>query len=46
MFLSVPLTMAIKIALDTSQNTRWLGILLGPEDEAEESAIIESENHS
>ena len=36
MFLSVPLTMAIKIALDTNEKTRWLGILLGPEDEADE----------
>jgi predicted PurR-regulated permease PerM len=36
MFLSVPLTMAIKIALDTSEKTRWLGILLGQENEADE----------
>ena len=34
MFLSVPLTMMIKIALDTHQKTRWLGVLLGPEEEA------------
>ncbi|AYM86863.1 AI-2E family transporter [Pseudoalteromonas agarivorans] len=34
MFLSVPLTMMIKIALDTNEKTRWLGILLGPEEEA------------
>jgi AI-2 transport protein TqsA len=39
MFLSVPLTMTIKIALDTSEKTRWLGIMLGPEDEASEEAI-------
>lgn len=36
MFLSVPLTMMIKIALDTHKKTRWLGILLGPEEEAKE----------
>jgi AI-2 transport protein TqsA len=31
MFLSVPLTMTIKIALDSHESTRWLAILLGPE---------------
>ncbi|MET0046347.1 MAG: AI-2E family transporter [Sedimenticola sp.] len=31
MFLSVPLTMTIKIALDSSEKTRWLAILLGPD---------------
>ncbi|MES9963806.1 MAG: AI-2E family transporter [Candidatus Sedimenticola sp. 20ELBAFRAG] len=39
MFLSVPLTMTIKIALDSSEETRWLAILLGPDpkdDEAED----------
>lgn len=41
MFLSVPLTMMIKIALDTSERTRWLGILLGPEEEAGEKATDE-----
>ena len=35
MFLSVPLTMTIKIALDTNEKTRWLGILLGAEEEVE-----------
>ncbi|MGX5174786.1 AI-2E family transporter [Aliikangiella sp. IMCC44653] len=34
MFLSVPLTMTIKIVLDTNDKTRWLGILLGPEEQA------------
>lgn len=37
MFLSVPLTMTIKIALDTNQKTRWLGIMLGPEEEPKEN---------
>ncbi|MCZ6717760.1 MAG: AI-2E family transporter [Gammaproteobacteria bacterium] len=31
MFLSVPLTMAVKIALDSSEHTRWVAILLGSE---------------
>ncbi|MCP5427095.1 MAG: AI-2E family transporter [Chromatiaceae bacterium] len=30
MFLSVPLTMTLKIALDSDDNTRWMSILLGP----------------
>jgi len=32
MFLSVPLTMTIKIALETNPKTLWLAIMLGPED--------------
>ena len=36
MFLSVPLTMTLKIALDSSEETRWMAILLGSEiDEVE-----------
>jgi len=31
MLLSVPLTITIKIALDSSDETRWLAVLLGPE---------------
>jgi len=31
MFLSVPLTMAVRIALDSRQDTRWIAVLLGPE---------------
>ena len=30
MLLSVPLTITVKLALDSKQETRWLGILLGP----------------
>jgi len=30
MFLSVPLTMTLKIALDSNDKTRWISILLGP----------------
>lgn len=31
MFLAVPLTMAIKIALEASPDTRWMAVLMGPE---------------
>ena len=31
MLLSVPLTMAIRIALQTVEETRWIAVLLGPE---------------
>jgi AI-2 transport protein TqsA len=31
MLLSVPLTMTVKIALDTSEDTRWIAVLLGSE---------------
>ena len=30
MLLSVPLTITVKLALDSKQETRWLGVLLGP----------------
>jgi predicted PurR-regulated permease PerM len=33
MLLSVPLTLTIKIALDSSEDTRWLAVLLGPESD-------------
>ncbi len=32
MFLSVPLTMGIKIALETNPKTLWIAIMLGPEE--------------
>ena len=35
MLLSVPLTITAKIALDSSEETRWLAILLGPEKAAQ-----------
>lgn len=35
MLLSVPLTMVIKLALETRQDTRWIAVLLGPDIEPE-----------
>jgi predicted PurR-regulated permease PerM len=33
MLLSVPLTMTMKIALDSHQETRWIAVILGPDSE-------------
>ena len=38
MFLSVPLTMMIKIALDSRPDTHWIAVLLGPEGAAADEA--------
>jgi len=35
MLLSVPLTMTVKIALDSSEDTRWIAVLMGPERSAD-----------
>lgn len=42
MLLAVPLTVLIKIAFETSENTRWLAIMLGPEPviEAKEAKML------
>ncbi len=34
MFLSIPLTMAIKIILEQNDKTRWIAVLLGTDDDA------------
>ncbi|MFV0554476.1 MAG: AI-2E family transporter [Mangrovibacterium sp.] len=34
MFLSVPLTMVLKIMLESNESTRWMAIMLGTENEA------------
>ena len=46
MLMSVPLTMAVKIALDSSEDTRRVGILLGTEAQAESarSALFQRMN--
>ncbi|MFT7879536.1 MAG: AI-2E family transporter [Sulfurimonas sp.] len=38
MLLSVPLTIMIKIALDTQENTKWIAIMLGSGDEIPKSS--------
>ena len=39
MFLSVPLTIMIKIILDENPNTKWIGVLMGTEKEAKEALV-------
>ncbi|MBL4868877.1 MAG: AI-2E family transporter [Pseudomonadales bacterium] len=34
MLLSIPLTMIVRIALESSEATRWISVLLGPESES------------
>jgi AI-2 transport protein TqsA len=45
MFLSVPLTMIVKIALESSEDTRWIAIMLGsaPQDGAVKRVEAKSE---
>lgn len=38
MFLSVPLTMAIKIILDQNKNTKWIAVLLGSDEDVKSLA--------
>lgn len=40
MFLSVPITMTIKIMLEKSPSTRWMAILLGTQKDAKEELAI------
>ena len=42
MFLSVPLTMMFKIALDSRPDTHWIAVLLGPEGAAAEELAARS----
>ena len=42
LLLSVPLTMTLKIALESSDETRWLAILLGPERIPEPAPELEA----
>lgn len=43
MFLSVPLTMTLKIALDSNEETRWIAILLGTGGQRKSDAHEESQ---
>lgn len=43
MLLSVPLTMIVKLALETDEKTRWLAILLGPDRSALEWKKVEKD---
>jgi len=45
MLLSVPLTMTVKIALESSEDTRWLAILLGTEDVSEPKQVLAPKSH-
>jgi len=40
----VPLTMIVKIALESSDETRWLAILLGTDPPAAEPMAVSEEN--
>jgi len=40
MFLSVPLTMTFKIALDSSEDTRWIAVLMGPETQVDAASEV------
>ncbi len=45
MFLSVPLTMAIKIILEQNNNTKWIAVILGTKEDAV-TIIDEKENRT
>ena len=44
MFLSVPLTMTVKIILEQNEKTKWIAILLGTQKEAE--VVIERRKYA
>jgi hypothetical protein len=46
MLLSIPLTMAVKIAMESGSETRWIAVLLGPGPAAAEGATEVAENSS
>ena len=43
MFLSVPLTMVIKIMLEQNPQTKWVAVILGTENDA--ITMMEEEDH-
>ena len=49
MLLSVPLTMTLKMVLESDEDTRWLAILIGSERDAEYALMLQQkkqDNHS
>ena len=40
--MSIPLTMAVKIAMESGSETRWISVLLGPGPVVAESATEEA----
>lgn len=44
MFLSVPLTVAVKVALEASESTRWIAVLLGSEVPANAGTLVDANN--
>ncbi len=44
MFLSVPLTMTAKLALEANPTTAWIAVLLSPADPPEESPAVDEAN--
>ncbi|MDX1405283.1 MAG: AI-2E family transporter [Woeseiaceae bacterium] len=44
MLLSVPLTMALKMALEADDSTRWLAILIGSERDAEYALMVKKKD--
>jgi predicted PurR-regulated permease PerM len=43
MLLSVPLTMTLKLALESKESTLWIAILLGSERDAEHALIAKQQ---
>ena len=46
MLLSVPLTMTLKMALESDQATRWIAILIGSERDAEHALALQREEEA
>ncbi len=44
MLLSVPLTMTLKMVLESDEDTRWLAILIGSERDAEYALMLQQKN--